>query len=626
MRFPQTFIDDLRRQADIVRVVQDYVPSLKKKGANWSACCPFHGEKTPSFSVNPAKEIFYCFGCKKGGSIFNFVMEIERLSFPEAVKVVAEKAGVSLPRMEGEQDARFQQKQKETDEVIKLNEWALEFWEEELFAKSAEAKAAREYVAGRGIMDETRAAFRLGLAPDSWDALTNHLKKRGASEAEIERSGLVVRKEKGGFYDRFRGRVIFPVLDVRGRPVAFGARTMQPGGEPKYLNSPETPAYTKGRHLYGLFQAREEIRRKKFVILVEGYLDALVPFQFGVKNAVASLGTSLTSEQVKLLGRFARKVVVNYDGDKAGIGAARRAIEMLVAEDFETKVLVLPDNADPDEFIKKHGVDEYGKRRGAAIPHIQFVLEQAMRDRNLTQAEDKKAAIKEVLPTLYAVRDPILLHEYFNHATDVLRADAKLRTELWEDIRVQRAAAKNPIAKQLQRETSFVEPTAPDLTVAEQQLLEMLAHDEDLRREILPQIEAKDYENLPTASVFTALKQMETESAPFDFARLRELTAGDFWISENFVPQLMMSEPQREEGEATDDLRAQAVKCLTAMRLIMVDKHLQTLAAEIAAAERAGENERLNKLVMERLEWTRRRNNLLLRTDATQYSLSHKSN
>ncbi|MBA2503155.1 MAG: DNA primase, partial [Pyrinomonadaceae bacterium] len=210
MRFPQTFIDDLRRQADIVRVVQDYVPSLKKKGANWSACCPFHGEKTPSFSVNPAKEIFYCFGCKKGGSIFNFVMEIERLSFPEAVKVVAEKAGVSLPRMEGEQDARFQQKQKETDEVIKLNEWALEFWEEELFAKSAEAKAAREYVAGRGIMDETRAAFRLGLAPDSWDALTNHLKKRGASEAEIERSGLVVRKEKGGFYDRFRGRVIFP--------------------------------------------------------------------------------------------------------------------------------------------------------------------------------------------------------------------------------------------------------------------------------------------------------------------------------------------------------------------------------------------------------------------------------
>ncbi len=240
MRFPQTFIDDLRRQADIVRVVQDYV-ALKKKGANWMACCPFHQEKTPSFSVNPSKDIFYCFGCQKGGSVFNFVMEMERVSFPEAIKIVAEKVNMPLPAMQD--DARFEARRKEADEVVELNSWALEWWEGQLAEGGAEAKAARDYVEGRGITDETRKTFRLGYAPDSWDGLGAYLKRKGATATQIERSGLVVKKDVGGFYDRFRGRVIFPVLDAQGRAVAFGGRVMATG-EPKYLNSPETAAYT----------------------------------------------------------------------------------------------------------------------------------------------------------------------------------------------------------------------------------------------------------------------------------------------------------------------------------------------------------------------------------------------
>ncbi|HKR02523.1 MAG TPA: DNA primase, partial [Pyrinomonadaceae bacterium] len=278
MRFPQTFIDDLRRQADIVRVIQDYV-SLKKKGANWMACCPFHQEKTPSFSVNPAKDIFFCFGCQKGGSVFNFVMEIERVSFPEAVKIVAEKANVSLPAMV--EDKKFEARRKEADEIIELNSWALAWWEAQLEQNQGEARTARTYLEGRGISDETRRTFRLGYAPDSWDALSAHLKQRGATASQIERSGLVVKKDAGGFYDRFRGRLIFPVLDAQGRAVAFGGRTLEPGGEPKYLNSPETAAYTKGRHLFGLNVTRDEIRRRKFAILVEGYLDLIVPYQAG---------------------------------------------------------------------------------------------------------------------------------------------------------------------------------------------------------------------------------------------------------------------------------------------------------------------------------------------------------
>jgi len=305
MRYPQTFIDDLKRQADIVRVIQDYV-QLKKKGANWMACCPFHKEKTPSFSVSPAKEIFYCFGCHKGGSVFNFVMEMERVAFPEAIKIVAEKSGMPLPKLID--DSRFEAKKAESDQVIELNKWALEWWEKQL-ESSAEAKIARDYLKRREITDETRQTFRLAYAPDSWDALSIYLRQKGATQEQIDKSGLVVKKEEGGSYDRFRGRVIFPVLDIQGRPIAFGGRTLK-DEDAKYINSPETAAYVKGRNLFGLNLTRDEIRRQGFAILVEGFLDLVVPYQFGIRNVVASLGTALTADQVKLIGRFARKVVV----------------------------------------------------------------------------------------------------------------------------------------------------------------------------------------------------------------------------------------------------------------------------------------------------------------------------
>ena len=512
MRYPQTFLDDLRRQADIVRVIQDYV-SLKKKGANWMACCPFHQEKSPSFSVNPAKDIFYCFGCAKGGSVFNFVMEMERVAFPEAVRIVAEKTNVPLPALE--QDKRYDARRQEADEVIELNSWALEWWEQQLTEGGAEARAGREYVEGRGIKEETRKVFRLGYAPDSWDALVSHLKRKGASAGQIERSGLVVKKDGGGVYDRFRGRVVFPVLDAQGRPVAFGGRVLTKEQEPKYLNSPETAAYTKGRHLYGLHQTRDEIRKKKFAILVEGYLDLIVPFQAGVRNVVASLGTALTPEQAKLLGRFARQVVVNYDGDKAGVAAAKRAIETLLAEDFEVKILVLPDGADPDEFITAHGVEAYHERRGAASPYIQFVLEQATRERNL-------------------------------------------------------------------------------------------------RRRVLPQMEAGDYEDLPTAGIFRALIEIDATGAEVDFGTLAARTADDP-AAADLVPLLLMGESARADGEALDEVEAEAESCLGALRLMNVERRLKDLTVEIAAAERAGDEARRNELVMENLSLTRRRGALLPR-------------
>jgi DNA primase len=420
MLYDQYFIDDLKERADLVRIIEPYAP-LKKKGANWMACCPFHQEKTPSFSVNPSKGFYKCFGCQKGGNAFTFLMEMEGLSFPEAVQRVAEMTGVPLPepiddRQYEQTKKRREEKKQLSEQVIELNRTALEFWECELQGKDPKAKAAREYLEKRGIAEEVQNQFRIGFSPDSWDALLTHLKAGGADEEIIRQSGLVsVNEEKDRVFDRFRGRIMFPVLDVAGNPVAFGARAMG-SDEPKYLNSPETPAYIKGKHLYGLFNSKDAIRQKKFAILVEGYLDLIALYQFGITNVAASLGTAFTTEQAKLLSRFTKRVVINYDGDTAGIKAARRAIEELLPQDLEIKVLVLPDGQDPDDFVRANGADAYNEARGRARPYLPFVLEASMKGRSSANAKQRAEAIEETLPVLAAIRNPIQKRQSFDEA------------------------------------------------------------------------------------------------------------------------------------------------------------------------------------------------------------------
>lgn len=598
MRYPQTFIDDLKRQADIVRVVQDYVV-LKKKGANWMACCPFHKEKTPSFSVSPAKEIFYCFGCHKGGSVFNFVMEIERVAFPDAIRIVAEKSGVPLPKLVD--DSRFEARRQEVDEVIELNKWALDWWEQQL--ESAEdAGIGRTYLTQREISDETRKTFRLGYAPDSWDALSSHLRQKGASQLQIERSGLVVKKEEGGSYDRFRGRLIVPVMDIQGRPIAFGGRTLK-GEDAKYINSPETAAYVKGRNLFGLNLTRDEIRRQGYAILVEGFLDLIVPYQFGIRNVVASLGTALTPEQVKLLARFARKVVVNYDGDRAGVQAAKKAIETLLAEDLEVKVLVLPDNADPDEFIRRSGANEYQRRRGEAQSHIQFVIDQAVRDRKLTNPAEKEAAIDEVLPFIRAVRSRLQKREYFDIAADSLRiSDPSLRRELWQFVRGSgpRASTQRPVNRQA------------DATPAEQRLLGLLFADETLRHGVLPILQPEDYEDLPTAAIFRALLEIEKEGIEVNFENLSQKTEGDP-LSSRLLPMLLMNESLHASNE-----HYAPEECVHTFRLMKLNHRIEEIRVELATAERAGDNERVSTLSSEQIELARRRGAILPKAEGMQ--------
>ncbi len=485
-------------------------------------------------------------------------MEIERVSFPEAIKLVAEKSGVPLPKLID--DSRFEARRQESDQVIELNKWALEWWEQQL-ESSAEGRIAREYLKRREITDETRNTFRLGYAPDSWEALSMYLRQKGAAQEQIEKSGLVVKKEEGGSYDRFRGRLIFPVLDIQGRPIAFGGRTLK-DEDAKYINSPETAAYVKGRNLFGLNFTRDEIRRSGFAILVEGFLDLIVPYQFGVKNVVASLGTALTGDQVKLLSRFAHKVVVNYDGDPAGVQAAKKAIEILLAEDLEVKVLVLPDNSDPDEFIRKFGVQEYQRQRGESQPHIQFVIDQAVRDRKLSNPADKEAAIDEVLPYIRAVSSRLQKREYFDIAMDSLRiGDAVVRRELWQSIR-SGDTRRTQVARRSQ-----IKPT-----VAEKRLLELVLTDEKFRQDVFKRLEADDYEGLATAPVFRALVAADREGVTPDYDYLVNSMAGEP-ITE-LMPSLLMSEFDTLQ-EASDDARQlTAERCLEALRLMKVDRQI----------------------------------------------------
>jgi len=601
MLYDQYFIDDLKNRADLVRIIQPYAADLKKKGANWMACCPFHQEKTPSFSVNPGKGFYKCFGCGKGGTAFNFLMEMEGLNFPEAVKRVAEISGIMLPEpIDDVSYERSKKKREETkkvaDQIIELNQIALEFWEAELQKKNAKAKAGREYLETRGISTETQKAFHIGFSPDKWDGLLNVLRERNIDEPLIEQSGLVsVNEEKERVFDRFRGRIMFPVLDVNGKPVAFGARAMG-SDEPKYLNSPETPAYTKGQHLYGLFQGKDEIRKKQFAILVEGYLDLIALYQFGITNVAASLGTAFTPEQSKLLNRFAKRVVINYDGDSAGIKAARRAIEHLLPQEFDIKVLVLPDGKDPDDFIRENGVDAYNERRGKAAPFLRFALDASVAGRNLNNAKQKAEAIEDFLPVVSAIRNNIQRRESFDQAMTFFHIeDAVLRRELWTSLKSAGHGDTQYITQRVSR------AARAKITVAERHLLELLVFDKELRDVIVPQLEPSDYENLSAAEIFQAF--IATHEAGSDITPETLLEhIGDDETSVDLAHELLQGKPRREKDDAIDKVLHDAENCVFSLRNMAIANRVMEISREASMAEQAGDGELFNQLTFEQLE------------------------
>jgi len=364
MAIPEQFVDELVSRTDIVDLVGSYV-RLNKKGNNYWGLCPFHSEKTASFSVSPDKQICYCFGCHKGGGAINFLMELENLSFVEAVQQLAQRAGLQVP--ESDYDRGRKEKR---ERILEMNKEAARYFHAQLYAPGGAQALA--YLRGRGLSQATLTNFGLGYAPDSWDGLLNALAEKGYDKKTVLEGGLAVSNDKGRIYDRFRNRVMFPIIDVRGSVIGFGGRVMD-DSKPKYLNSPEGPVYNKSRNLFALNIAKKT--KSGRIILTEGYMDTIALHQAGFDCAVASLGTALTADHAQLLSRYTKEAVIAYDGDGAGVAAAQRAIPLLEKAGLKVKVLQMRGAKDPDEFIKAYGKDAFAKLLDESTNHIEYRLE-----------------------------------------------------------------------------------------------------------------------------------------------------------------------------------------------------------------------------------------------------------
>ena len=389
MAFPESFLQELIQRNDIVDVVGSYVSLTKKSGGNQFGLCPFHSEKTPSFSVSASKQIYHCFGCGKGGGVINFIMDIEGLSFPDAVGFLAKRVGLPMPEEEDNEETRKRRR------MLDANKEAARFFYSCL--NSPQGRAAQEYMAKREINAVTAKNFGLGYAPDSWDSLIKHMKSKGYSELEMFSAGLVRAGKNGSHYDTYRNRLMFPVIDVRGDVIGFSGRALG-DGEPKYMNSPETLVFNKSRNLFGMNLAKKS--KSGYIILAEGNIDVVMMHQAGFDSAVASLGTSLTPEQARLISRYTNEVVIAYDADGAGQNAARRAISIFEKLDIKVKVLSLTGAKDPDEYIKKNGAAAFESLITKSENHIEFRLQSIKDKYNLAVPEQKLSYLKEATEML----------------------------------------------------------------------------------------------------------------------------------------------------------------------------------------------------------------------------------
>ena len=462
----------MKQQADIVRVIGEYV-RLKKAAQNFTGLCPFHQEKTPSFAVHPVKQIYHCFGCGAGGDVFKFVMEMEKSPFPEAIRTVAEKCGIAIPKPR-ERSPEERRENQQRSALVEMHRETAAFFARALH-DSPEGKVAAAYLEDRGLDREAMKRFGLGFAPSSGDALLRFLKQK-YPEKLLDVSGLISRDQSGRAYDRFRRRIMFPIANESGKVIAFGGRAMG-DDTPKYMNSPETPIYTKSTVLYHLDRAKEALRQSDFAVLVEGYMDAIAVARAGIANVVASCGTSLAEPQIKLLGRFTRRVIVNYDPDTAGQAATERSISLLLESEFDVRVLALPGKADPDKFLKEQGVDAYRNLLAQSPPYLDYLIARA-RQMDRTTAAGKVAALNFLMPYVQRLPNRLLRSEWATRIASELRVDEPVLREA-----LRRAAAER---------RSEVKPNAsllgPAVKPAERQIIRMLVEADGFREKLASEL------------------------------------------------------------------------------------------------------------------------------------------
>jgi DNA primase len=529
-------VEEIRARVDLVELVSDYV-ALTQAGNRWKGLCPFHQEKTPSFTVNPQMGFFKCFGCGASGDAFKFLMQMESLTFPEALKRLAERAGVTLPT------SRFNpQRSSEKEKFFDANRLAAQFFQEQLL-KSPQAQHARDYLKKRGISDAIRQKFGLGYAPDAWDGLLIYLRRNRVQPAEAAAVGLVIQRgDKSGYYDRFRNRLMVPICDTQGQIIAFGGRTLG-NDDAKYINSPESPLFNKSRVLFGLHLARNYIGKRDEIIVVEGYMDLIALHQFGFENAVATMGTAVTEHHARMMARYTKNVVIAFDADSAGMNAALRSVPLFAQHELRVRVLICPAGDDPDSYVRRVGTDEFRAAIDAAMPLVEYRLRRATADLNMNNEQQRLEMIRRVVPILMSVRSGAERAEYVRKLGDhwaqddpsrSLMAQQAIEMELRAARRRMTGSAGASPSRRPGVEQEYVKEALAQQVVAqesgivkiERELLALMLQDRRAARQILEQMKPGDFIDEHDQHIAVAIADSLREVEP---ANIHDLLA---WLPE----------------------------------------------------------------------------------------------
>ena len=570
-------ITEIRERANIVDVISDYL-SLKKVGNNYKGLCPFHSEKTPSFMVNEQKQIFHCFGCNTGGNVFNFIMKMDHLSFPEVVRGLAERYGVNLPdtKMSDADRRRVQKREK----LLQINELAAGYFHS-LLKDEKKGVGAREYLRKRGIGSEVIANHKLGYARNSWDGLLKFLGTKGVSLSMAEEVGLIVPKKSNGFYDRFRCRVVFPIIDGYNKVIGFGGRVLD-DSVPKYLNSPESPVYDKSNSIYGLNIAKDFIRREGKVIIVEGYLDLLSLNQYGIRNVTATLGTSLTSGHVKVLKRYTKNVVIIFDADDAGKRAAIRSLDIFLKERISPKIGVLPSGFDPDSLVRDVGREGFEKIITDSVPIIEYIINETIKKYDSSSVEGKVNIIEELSPVLAMIENKVEKVLYIQEVGS--------RLGISEDSIISKLGRKKGGKIYLPREK--IQFT--DKSIAERLLLQIML----LRSEVIHNIREEgiieDFTDRQYKKIGMLILDVFKKEDTLDSAEIINLLEDE--SSRSLVSQLLMQEESIVDAQKTMN------NCVSKIRMNLVVEEIKALDQKIGKAQAEKDEALLREFLTSRQE------------------------
>jgi DNA primase len=588
--FSPELIDQIRDANDIVDLISEYVP-LKKRGKNYVGLCPFHTEKDPSFNVIPTKQIFYCFGCQEGGNVIHFLMKHEKLGFVEAVKLLAKRANISLPKRTVDR-----QKGQALDKLYYANEVANEYFRKS-FYREEPGKKARQYLNKRGFDPEIIKQFSLGYAPDDWEGFIRFAKTKDMEMEVLNQAGLVVpRSESPGFYDRFRNRIIFPIFNLSGKVVGFGGRVLDEKDEPKYLNSPETPIYQKGKILYGLNFSKDEIRKKESAVLVEGYVDLLSLYQAGIKNVVASSGTAFTPDQARLLSRYAEKIYLLFDADTAGQSATFRSVDLLFSEGVEVFVVSLPKGEDPDSFVKKFGAEEVAKKIEQAQTFIDFKRSSLPKDFEELSLKEQEKVIFDLAETAKKITDDVRRNLFVKKIGQAFKIN---ETSIFKTMG--KRTAKGTFTPK--KETSTFPVYGEDSrTVTVQEKIEMgilriLMEDEKLMKMTEGKLELDDFSTPEHKEIFQLLSTGSSRgSTPARSLRVSPSSLLDKTKNEG-TKQILSRIAAMDLGTA--ELSIQLADHLKTLNNLKKDKKIKMLKEAIKKALQNGETEKADLLTKE---------------------------